>query len=197
MSHPFGAGNARFRLGKSSGACESVYLGCFRRDVFDRVGCFDESAGVITEDGDINQRIRAQGGLVYFNSEIEIGYYPRERLIDLARLYFRYGGARAGYLFKHRRLSSIRQVLPPLFLVCLVALAVLSFVHPFFAYLLAAVAAIYIGADLFSAARLAWNRHEPTLFFPLALAFPLMHFPWAIGFFRRLLQGPNAREWGF
>ncbi len=196
MSHPFGVGNAQFRLGRKSGPCESAYLGCFRREVFDRVGLFDDSASVITEDADINERIRAKGGLVYLNTAIEIGYYPRARLIDLGRLYFRYGGARAGYVSKHGRLSSLRQVVPPLFLLCVVILAALSFLHPF-AYALTVVLSIYLLADLCSSAQLAWSHHKLALFFPLTLAFPLMHVPWAVGFLLRLLQRSGAREWSY
>ena len=70
LSHSFGVGNAQFRLGKKSGFVDSVYLGCFRRGIFDRVGLFDEQAAVISEDSDINQRIRNAGWKVYLDIEI-------------------------------------------------------------------------------------------------------------------------------
>ena len=31
MSHPFGVGNAQFRVGKTSGFVDTVYLGCFKK----------------------------------------------------------------------------------------------------------------------------------------------------------------------
>jgi len=83
LSHPFGIGDAQFRLGKKSGFVDTVYLGCFRREVFDKVGLFDEEAPVISEDSDMNQRIRAVGGKVYLNKDIVVGYYPRDKFKEL------------------------------------------------------------------------------------------------------------------
>ncbi len=97
LSHPFGIGSGYSRLGTRSGYVDSVYLGCFRREVFDKVGLFDETAAVINEDWDLNYRIRAAGGKVYLDADIAAFYYPRESFADLCRLYFRYGGAPASH----------------------------------------------------------------------------------------------------
>ena len=89
MSHPFGVGDAQFRIGRKSGFVDTVYLGSFRRDVFARVGLFDDDVPVLSEDSDINQRIRDHGGTVYLNAEIRAGYYPRDTLAGLIALYGR------------------------------------------------------------------------------------------------------------
>lgn len=148
LCHPFGVGNAQFRLGKKSGFVDSVYLGCFRREIFDRVGLFDEHAAVISEDSDINQRIREAGGKMYLNKDIVACYYPRESFVDFWRLYFRYGGARAGNFLKHKSLTSWRQVVPPLFLLTIAISAVLSLVDSRFLYLLVAALAVYAAANV-------------------------------------------------
>lgn len=192
MSHPFGVGNAQFRRARRSGLVDTVYPGCFRREVFDRVGLFDEEAPVISEDSDLNYRIRRAGGRVYLDASIVVCYQVRETVADLWKLYFRYGGARAGTLLKHGRLFSFRQVVPPALVLGLLALAVLSVVHRIFIFALTAAAGAYVLALMLVAGALTVERRKPYLFGRLLLVFPCMHFGWALGFWRRLLQRPAA-----
>ena len=117
MSHPFGVGGAEFRRGRRSGDVDTVYLGCFRREVFERVGLFDEA--VVSEDSDINYRIRRGGGRVYLNADIVAYYDTRENFRDFWWLYVRYGRRKAGFLLKHRRLAAARQVALASFVGCL------------------------------------------------------------------------------
>ena len=43
MSHPLGVGNSHFRIGTSENRwVDTVPFGCYRREVFDRIGTFDE-----------------------------------------------------------------------------------------------------------------------------------------------------------
>jgi GT2 family glycosyltransferase len=187
MSHPFGVGNAQFRLGIRSGFVDTVYLGCFRREVFDKVGLFDEDPSVISEDSDINQRISGTGGKVYLNKDIVAYYYPRETFREFWMLYFRYGNARAGNLLKHRRLTSWRQAVAPLFLLSLLILPMLAVWDYRFLYLLGGLLGLYLLINLAVSLGLMIKQKKPTLFSRLLLAFPCMHFAWALGFWKRLL----------
>ncbi len=187
LAHPFGVGNAAFRLGRKSGFVDTVYLGCFRREVFDKVGLFDEEAPVISEDSDINYRIRRAGGKVYLDKEIVAYYSPRETFCDLWKQYFRYGGARAGTLLKHKRLFSWRQVVPPLFLAVLGLLPVLALADARILKLFGGVLGLYVLLDGAVSLKLARQRRALALFPRLLLAFPCMHVAWALGFWKRLL----------
>src|SRR5207247_1046111 len=176
---------------RKSGFVDTVYLGSFRRAVFDEIGLFDDAAPVLSEDSDINQRIRERGGRVYLNTEIRAGYYPRETLGGLARLYFRYGGARSGNFLKHGKLTSWRQAAPPAFLIVLVAIGSLAFTGRAPRAILFAVLAGYLACDLCVSAFLAWTRRKWDLWPRLLAVFPCMHFAWALGFFRRLVEWPR------
>jgi succinoglycan biosynthesis protein ExoA len=189
MSHPFGAGDAQFRVGKSSGFVDTVYLGSFRREVFRRVGLFDDIVPVLSEDSDINQRIRDHGGKVYLNTEIRAGYYPRDTLPDLIALYFRYGVARAGNVWKHRRLSAWRQAVPPLLVLALVTLGALAPVHEIAGWGFAIVAGAYVLTDVGVGTILSARGGRWRLWPRLLAVFPCMHFAWALGFFRGLIAG--------
>ena len=189
MSHPFGVGNAQFRVGKKSGFVDTVYLGTFRREVFSRVGLFDDVVPVLAEDSDINQRIRDHGGTVYLNAEIRASYYPRDTLRDLIALYFRYGVARAGNVLKHRKLSAWRQAVPPLFVLSLAALGFLALRHEAFGVGFAIVLGAYVLSDLGVSASLCARRGRWHLWPRLLAVFPCMHFAWAFGLFNGLLAG--------
>jgi len=198
MAHPFGVGNAQFRLGRRSGFVDTVYLGCFRRDVFDRVGLFDEDAPVISEDSELNYRIRRAGGRVYLDASITAYYQPRETLVELWRLYFRYGGARAGVLLKHGVLTSWRQLAPSAFVLTLGALAVATLVSPAARIVLGAIVGVYAAACLAASVQLGIAQRRSQLIGWLCLVFPCMHIAWGLGFWRRLTQHPRQREhWGY
>lgn len=187
LAHPFGVGDAAFRLGKKSGFVDTVYLGCFRREVFDKVGLFDEDAPVISEDSDINYRIRKAGGTVYLDKDIVAYYFPRETVCDLWNQYFRYGGARAGNLLKHKRLTSWRQTVAPLFLFSLVLFLILAFVDLRFLSIFWSILGLYLLADLSVSLTLTLQQRSLALFPRLVLVFPCMHLAWALGFWKRLL----------
>jgi cellulose synthase/poly-beta-1,6-N-acetylglucosamine synthase-like glycosyltransferase len=198
LAHPFGIGNAQFRLGKKSGYVDTVYLGCFRREIFDKVGLFDEDAPVISEDSEMNYRIRKAGGKVYFNKDIVAYYHPRDNLRDLARLYFRYGGAKAGNLLKSRNLTAWRQWVPPLFLCALLVFGVGSVFSSAAKIVFASILGLYLLVDLFVCVRLAAREKRLALFHRLLAVFPTLHFSWATGFFARLVQRPKPGQyWGY
>lgn len=188
LSIPFGVGDAQFRLGRRSGYVESVYLGCFRREVFDRIGYFDEESPIISEDTDINLRIRQSGGQVYLDTKIVAQYKPRERFIDFFLLYYRYGGAKAGILLKHKRLTSWRQTVPPLLLLGLVVLGVASLLLAPLARLpLLVLAGAYLLANSFISVRAAFQQRKAYLVPLLFGTFIVMHFGYALGYWKRLL----------
>lgn len=197
LSHPFGVGNAWFRLGKKSGFVDTVYLGCFRRKIFDKVGLFDEKAPIISEDTDINYRIRKAGGKVYLCKDIVVYYYPRDNLKDLWKLYFRYGGAKAGFFLKHKVLE-LRQWLPIGFLFSLIFLSFLSFLNLIFLWMLIIILSMYFLSDFFVSFWLCLRDRKFKLFKKLVIIFPCIHFAWAFGFMKRIIQGPNyKRYWGY
>ncbi|MFH1371002.1 MAG: glycosyltransferase family 2 protein [Planctomycetota bacterium] len=198
LAHPFGIGNAQFRLGGKSGYVDTVYLGCFRREIFDRVGLFNEDAPVISEDSDMNYRIRKAGGRVYFDKDIVAYYYPRDTIKDLAKLYFRYGGAKAGNLLKTKNLTAWRQCVPPLFLIAIIVLGLASIWLDWAEITLAGILGLYLLTDVLVSAKAAVKEKKRGIFHRLLAVFPALHFPWAMGFFVRLVQRPKPGSyWGY
>lgn len=198
MTHPFGVGNAPFRIGNYSGPAESVYLGCFRRSLFERIGLFDEETPVISEDSDINKRIRDAGGTVFMDSSIEVGYIARESLSSLWGLCFDYGRRRAGFMLKHRGFSAWRQLVPTAFVLTVAVLAVAAWFTVWAGIGLGLVLGLYAFGAVASAILAARRNPSPGLAGRMAVAFPCMHVSYGIGFvwecLLRLVRRPGTRR---
>ena len=90
MTSPFGVGAAANHTGGAAGPADTVYLGVYRREAIEKVGGYDETM-LIAEDWELNYRIRAAGGLIWFTPDLKVTYRPRATLGALAKQQFRYG----------------------------------------------------------------------------------------------------------
>lgn len=90
MTSPAGVGAAVNHTGGEAGPTDTVYLGVYRREAIERAGGYDETM-IVAEDWELNYRIRAGGGLIWFTPELRVTYRPRANLRALARQHFRYG----------------------------------------------------------------------------------------------------------
>jgi glycosyltransferase involved in cell wall biosynthesis len=86
-THRFGVGNSGFRVGEGEGPADTVPYGFFRRDLFDRIGGFDERL-LRAQDYEFNRRIIASGGRVWLNPEIRVLYHNQPRLVAFYRKQF-------------------------------------------------------------------------------------------------------------
>jgi hypothetical protein len=171
LQSPLGFGGASFRNADAEGYVDTLFPGAFRREIFEKVGLFDDGA-MTNEDAEINQRILQAGGRIYLSREIEVYYYPRDSLKGLASS-TRYGRA-ARTLLKHGRFVRLRPAVP--FLTLLAAIVV-AIVWPG----LAAVAVLaYALMAALEAARQA--RRSGASMMLTGLAFPIMHVCHAAGF---------------
>ena len=100
LSSPLGVGGSAYRSAEKEGYVDTVFLGAFRRSVFESIGLYDEGA-VTNEDAELNQRLLDAGGKIYLSPEIEVHYTPRDSLRKLAVQYFRYGKGRSRSVLKH------------------------------------------------------------------------------------------------
>jgi len=87
-------GLARYRRHVASGPTDTVWMGAFRAAELRAIGGWNPQLG-INEDYELNERYRAGGSIVWFDSVLRSGYLPRARLRDLARQYAAFGRAKA------------------------------------------------------------------------------------------------------
>jgi len=187
MSHPFGVGNARFHLGNHSGFVDTVYLGCFKKDIFEKVGLFDPTM-TPNEDAELNMRIRKYGGTVYLNSSIRVGYFPRETVTKLTKQYFRYGQGRCRTTKKHRAFTSVRQVIPPVWVILTLVILVMSLFLKFFILPLLAYFFILLVVSIYG----AYKRRDTAILLS-SVCFAIMHYAWGVGFLSEMFRKNNGK----
>jgi succinoglycan biosynthesis protein ExoA len=112
MTSPFGMGAAANHTGGDAGPADTVYLGVYRRAEIEKVGGYDETM-LIAEDWELNYRIRAAGGLIWFTPDLKVTYRPRATLRALATQQFRYGRWRRVVARRHPETVSPRYLAAP------------------------------------------------------------------------------------
>jgi len=112
MTSKAGVGSAGWHTGGQAGPADSVYLGVYRREMIEQAGGWDEGM-LRAEDWELNYRIRARGGLVWFTPELRVTYRPRESVRALGAQYFHYGRWRRVIVREHPETASFRYLAPP------------------------------------------------------------------------------------
>ena len=125
MSHPLGVGNAHHRDPNFEGFGEGTNFPAMYRWVFDRIGMYDEML-VRNQDDEFYFRIRQAGGKFFITPKIEYVYFVREKLSQLFRQYYQYSFWRIPVMLKHRQPTTLRQIVPSLFYLTMVAALVLG-----------------------------------------------------------------------
>jgi succinoglycan biosynthesis protein ExoA len=112
MTSKAGVGSAAFHTGGGAGRVDSVYLGVYHREAIEQAGGWDEEM-LRAEDWDLNYRIRAGGGVIWFTPELRVTYRPRASIRTLGSQYFHYGRWRRVIIREHPETASFRYLAPP------------------------------------------------------------------------------------
>ncbi len=193
-SHPFGVGNAYFRIGiREPRWVDTVAFFCCRRETFERVGMFDEELAR-GEDEEFNGRLLLHGGRTLLVPSVVAYYYARDTLPKMARTYHQYAYFKPIVARKLGRVVTVRQLVPPGFLLAQATTTILSPWVDAAGFLSGATAAAYLLAVLgfsITAGRKAGFRGIAAL----AIVFPVLHFSYGLGFLRRTVElalGPGG-----
>lgn len=197
LSHPFGVGNAYFRIGVSNPKwVDTVPFGCYRKDVFVRIGFFDEEL-VRNQDDEFNHRLIKHGGRILLAPEIISYYYVRESLPKLWRMYYQYGYFKPLVAYKVGKIMTVRQLVPPLFVLFLMGSSMLAIQLWQARLMLLCVFIVYAAADLACCSVFAF-KGRTRLALALLTVFPVLHFSYGLGFLKGVLhfillgRRPNA-----
>src|SRR5262249_32750341 len=117
-------GNARFRYSNVEGPVDTV-LGTYRREVFDRVGLFDERL-LRNQDNELNSRIRAAGGMIYLVPRLTVRYRVRRNIVGAIKQFFGNGRWSVYVARLNRSAMGTRHFVPALFVSAVIASAMAS-----------------------------------------------------------------------
>ncbi len=192
MSSPFGVGNSSFRVasGKTMLA-DTVPFPAYTRQIIERAGYYDEEL-IRNQDDEYNYRIRELSGKILLADDVHSTYFSRTSLKGLWSQYFQYGYWKVRVLQKHPLQMSLRQFVPPLFVLALIVSAGL-FISSSLRALAPLVPVLYIVvnflASIWTAARRGWRY-----FLLLPLIFAILHLSYGSGFLTGLVKFWN--RWG-
>ncbi|MFT3739983.1 MAG: glycosyltransferase family 2 protein [Breznakibacter sp.] len=131
LSHPFGVGNAWFRIGTNEvKEVDTVPFGCFRREVFDKIGLFDEEL-VRNQDDEFNARMIKNGLKIVLIPNLVVSYYARATYGKLFKMYYQYGLFKPLVNLKLKRIATVRQLVPALLVGYLLSTLLLGLFFPF------------------------------------------------------------------
>lgn len=183
MQHHVGVGNAKFHLGNYSGFVDTVYLGTYRKKLFDEIGLYDTNC-YPNEDAELNLRILKSGKKIFLDSSIKVIYFPRKSLKKLAVQYFKYGRGRCCTTLKHKKFTSSRQIGPIILVIGISLSIILSVWNPLFLSfpIIYFLALIFISIFSYSKRHISFKQR-----ILMSFVFLIMHLSWGAGFLSRLL----------
>ncbi len=193
-SHPFGIGDAKYRLGNSGPIQESVdtvAFSCFRRSLWRELGGFDETL-LTNEDYEFNYRVRLTGKDVVLDRSGHCDYFARTTLRGLAAQYSRYGSWKARMVRMHPQSIKVRHLVAPLFVLSVGLLLILGLLWRPFWLLLALELFTYLLLALLFSVR-SFQRHsnlQSMLLLPIV--FVTIHLAWGSSFLWGLFGGRRS-----
>ena len=183
LSSPFGVGNALFRIGvKEPREVDTVPFGAYRKEVFDKIGLFDEEF-IRNQDDELNLRLLRNGGKILLIPDIVSYYYARDSLSKLWRMYFQYGYWKVRVIQKHKIPASLRHLVPISFILSIVGSMIVGLFYEIGFYLLGVIIILYVLTSFifsFKDAIKQGLRYLPVL----PLVFSTIHFAYGFGFLK-------------
>ncbi|MCX7973237.1 MAG: glycosyltransferase family 2 protein [Candidatus Aminicenantes bacterium] len=195
LKNPVGVGDSRWHLGRKSGYVDTVYLGTFRKKELEAIGLYDPKAHP-NEDAELNLRLLKAGKKIYLDGSLGVFYFVRESLRSLAKQYFHYGQGRAYTTWKHRRLTSWRQLAPVAVMIGVGTSLIAGFFWPPLWLIPAGYLLVLIGGATssfyFEAKRservIPKLKTKGRLFILIIASFAVIHFCWAAGFISKIFK---------
>ena len=180
-THKFGVGDSGFRTDAPEGEADTVPYGCFKRDVFAKVGLFDERL-LRAQDYEMNRRIIAAGGTIWMNPRIQVHYYQQPDLPSFIRKQVVHEAPYNAYLWYLAPYAfTPRHAITGVFATGVIAGLALSPFSAFIRWAFIGVMSLYFLLAIISGVQQAIRYREPrhVLFAPIG--FFLYHFLHGVG----------------
>lgn len=179
-SSVFGIGDSKIHKQNYDGESDHVYLGAWKRSLFDDIGYFDERL-VRNQDDEFHYRARSLGKKIYLSSSIKSEYMPRKNFRTLFKQYFQYGLYKPLVLKKIKSEIKLRHLIPLFFTLYLISLPLLLIWNWIFIFPLV----LYLLLNLFFSLK---SKEKIKIMLLILMIFPTVHFAYGFGFLLGLLK---------
>ncbi len=181
LSHFFGAGNAHFRTGSDKiREVDTVFGGCFKKEVFTKIGFFNEKLRR-SQDIEFNKRLKKAGGKIILAPEIQAVYYPQADIKNFFKHNFKDGVWLIYPLKFGIKFFSLRHLVPLIFLVTMGLFLLLGFFNPLFWRLFVFEVLLHAVINIYFAIQLALRERNWKFLFLMPLAFDTRQFGYGFG----------------
>jgi len=182
LSHPFGTGGSYFRIGvKKPKWVDTVFGGCYRREIFGKIGLFNEKL-LRSQDMEFNLRLKKAGGKILLVPDIVSYYYPKSSNLKNFFLSNFKDGFWQTYEFKFtKKAYRLRHYLPLLFVLILIGSGILTIFFSLFALFFLSVVGLYLFFAFYFSLKIVVRRKEWKYLFLVPFAFICRHFGHGLG----------------
>jgi len=183
LKHPFGIGGARYRVGvEEKTYVDTVAYGIYRREIFDKIGMFDERL-VRNQDIEFNLRLQRSGYRIMCIPQAVAYYYARDSYSKLWANNFS-NGFWVTYSRKFvKGAYSLRHLIPLFFVIYLISLALFLCLPISIAFktIWLFPAVLYASLDVIFSMNIAGEKKMMRLAPGIFLAFFILHISYGIG----------------
>ena len=181
MNSKIGMGNAKYRLDKRElFEVKSVWLGAWKKETLIKINGFNENLP-ISEDFDLNYRLRKSGGKIAASNSIKAMYIVRKSLTGLFKQFYKYGFWKIKFLIMHPKEFQLRWLAPPIF-VCSLFFSIVLAQFIFWSIMLPIVYLFALFWITFYFMIKSNSLKDLLSCMILYLIFPIIHISWGIGF---------------
>ena len=186
QSSIFGVGNSLFRISQKAQFVDTVAFGSYPKEIFNKMGGFDESL-IRNQDFEFNHRIIKNGGKIYLSPTIKSSYYARSNIWKLVKQYFQYGYWKVQVLIKHFDSFRMRYLIPPVFILMVIILGVMSLIYTGSTNLFFGLIFLYLSVILYASMTIA-IKNKLLYFTILPVTFIALHFGFGLGFLSGIIM---------
>lgn len=181
LSHPFGVGGSHFRAGsKKPRWVDTVYGGCFKKEIFKKIGFFNENLAR-SQDMEFNLRLKKAGGKILLVPDIISYYYPSSTLTDFLKHNIK-DGIWAIYPLKFVKTPmKLRHYIPLFFVFSLLTTGLLTLFSKIFLYLFLLIFSPYFLTNIYFSVKIALRERDLRYLPVLSITFAIRHIGYGLG----------------
>lgn len=188
LSSAFGVGNSMFRIGINHDVeTDTVPFGCFKKEIFEKVGLYDTEL-IRNQDDELNARIIKHGGKIVLLADIIFDYYARDSYAKLYKMYYQYGLYKPLVNKKLGNPATLRQFIPPLFVIGIVLGGILSVLVPYFYIPYIAILLLYLITGTTIGVGKAKKHNRFSLICLMPITYAILHIAYGIGYIHGILK---------
>lgn len=189
LSNRFGVGGSAFRIGaKEVTEVDTVFGGCYRKEVFDKIGFFNEKLSN-TQDVEFNLRLKKKNGKILLVPDIISYYYTRSDFKSFLKNNFRNGvWSILPFKFTATMPVSWRHLIPLVFVLSLIGslglwgLSGLLGLHSLLSFLsFLFIIILYFLASIYFSVKIALKKNDLRYFFIMPIIFASLHIGYGLG----------------